>query len=247
MAWFSGPKQLPTNRFGYTPPLGATANGWACSSNDCGAGGDQAPRRWPATCPRCGSPADPMVPEPWKSEAEQCRFQWLIENEGDDFGYFREGLFASRFGQVLQRRDLAGARAIAGEAQQWATTFNATDPYKPMDPRGLLFFYLVHDDVDVPGADAFAAELLGAQAAELDYENADYSRIEDSDQSHERGQWLGFVNRCLILLSRPGGRSYPQSPAIDRAARYVGGEIQRAMTVDDKERWRALIQTPELS
>jgi hypothetical protein len=123
MGWFGKP-QLPVTSYGYRSPQGATAEGWKCTNiQTCGNGGHVPPRRWPARCPRCGQPCDPVFDEPWAHEARGAELNWQLRS--DDPVRSRaaqEQLMAWNLKDALLRRD---ARAIVGarvELHDYVTT-----------------------------------------------------------------------------------------------------------------------------
>jgi hypothetical protein len=65
-------ENLPT-RFGYVPPAEAVIRGWECSNLECGRS-DLEPdrRRWPKSCPECGSPVGTgVMQDPWEHYAKR--------------------------------------------------------------------------------------------------------------------------------------------------------------------------------
>src|ERR1700733_8963969 len=109
MALF-GRRQIPMTSYGYQPPSGAVAWGWHCISDGCGFAGEDAPRRWPHPCSRCGGPTDPALAEPWKHEARGVEIRFLLADGVEDGGFTEYNLPVWDFKEALRTGDGVGAK-----------------------------------------------------------------------------------------------------------------------------------------
>ena len=167
MGLFSrNPAVLPTTSYGYIPPPGATASqGWSCSNSDCGTRGELVPKKWPFSCPSCGSPADPQFDEPW---AQQARGPWLESKLREDLAagsqagaqVWQSELYAWRFDDALRRGDRSGARAAQEDLHQLIDgtfTGNSYPFYGGMPRFRILLSAIEANDPDTASAEAYDA------------------------------------------------------------------------------------------
>lgn len=130
-----GPRPLPRTSYGYSPPLGATARGWVCTSGDCGTSQHEQVRRWPKACTSCGAAADPLFDGPWKHEAEGVEVQALLrEDPMRDGGFQADRWVVWRFRDAVLRGDRAATAETRASARSHTAQRMADSWWAPRDP-----------------------------------------------------------------------------------------------------------------
>jgi len=197
-----GPKLLPTTSYGYQPPAGATALGSMPRSTDCGFSEHEPVRRWPKSCSRCGSPADPLLNKPWKHDARGVELQWLIRDHPERGGGFNQDQWEVwQFKDSYLRGDIAGANRIRKR--------NRKSPPDPMEMPGENYFYFVWNALE-------AGDLDGA-ADELCYWMSVSSTEDVENDNTNRTNCRQVVDMTQRFFKAPGGHSHPRAPEIRRS------------------------------
>jgi hypothetical protein len=157
MALF-GPKQIPATSYGYQPPTGATAWGWACvNSYSCGAMVREPVKRWPKACPKCGSPTDPLFDDPWDHEARGVELEYRIRNNVESGGFDEDQWQAWRFKDAAMRGDRAGmAEARISARRRAQDRLAAGNSWTPAS----IFIPLTHEGHVAGDLDGVADDLL---------------------------------------------------------------------------------------
>lgn len=207
MAPFFKPRQLPRTSYGYQPPPGAVARGWRCVTWDCGAMGDEVPRRWPFPCSQCGGPTDPALLEPWQHEARGVEIPHLLAQGVDDGGFTEMEWPLWQFKEALRVGDAAAARSARADVR--ALDEAERNRYGGwISGRGyftLVFLALQAGDLDSAADDL--VHWLGVSSAE--------------DVEHHNGNRTNCrqaIDSALSFLAVPGAESHPQAGAIRSAA-----------------------------
>lgn len=147
---------LPATTYGYAPPHEATANGWICSSRNCGRAGDSVPRRWPFACPQCGAPADPRFNEPWAHYAQGPWLQHMIKTDPYGGSIWQSKLLAWRYKDALQARDSERIHEASRDSRSYVENQLRAD--RSFDP-GEVLFEIVWSAVEHGQMDVAAQEL----------------------------------------------------------------------------------------
>jgi hypothetical protein len=123
---------LPPTRDGYQPPQGATARGWRCTADDCPTERyDAGFPRGPKNCPRCGSPLEPILDEPWLHESEKYRLLALVNGAPEGSAsrlYFRVVYLGWQFRDALLKGDLTAAEAARESLHRELEAYMEADP-----------------------------------------------------------------------------------------------------------------------
>lgn len=243
MGMFSKAKPLPSTRYGYVPPPGATAYGYECNNVNC----DQmrsihepAPRNWPVACTSCGDPMDPAFNEPWNWQSRGPWYRYMINNDPNDV--YEGGLREWEFENAMFSGDISGAVKKFNDAWAWMDTGAGGAYFPDAAPR----FSMIHTALGAGQLD-LAASGLTQWIGVFDVFGRDYSTIDDSNSSTDRHRAFNLLTCLLAFLDAPQGKSHSSAPAIDKAARFLGGATFHAMGAQDfKFRWQTLMRTPEL-
>ncbi len=140
-------KALPATSYGYHPPLGATAQGWTCTSFECGVTDYEPVRNWAKRCSHCGAAIDPLFDSPWKHEAWGVELQWLIRNHPErGVEILQDQWQVWQFEDAVRRGDRAAALVARANARAYALKRLQNDEY--FGP-GDIFFYLVWYDLEM--------------------------------------------------------------------------------------------------
>lgn len=244
MPLFGGSRQLPATTYGYAPPPGASASGWQCNNKGCGAGDVPAPSKWPFSCPLCGGPADPDFDEPWREQARGPRLQLLIDQYGDEFGFYESAIRDWQYGQALGARDAARAEAIRVDNDRWLDEQKRLSAnFDDSMCRGMMIGHALAD-----GTLDGAARELTLWFDQADVYHLDVSELGSGSREGNklRAKCFGLFRAAADFLDDPHGRSHPQAAVIDKAARYLGSATQHEMPVSLRSQWQALMRTPEL-
>lgn len=202
-----GSRTLPTTSYGYQAPHGATPKGWECTNrDDCGAGDQVPPRRWPFRCPQCGSPCDPVFDEPWAHEAEGAELTWEIANHpGSRAEAARTRLMNWQFKDALLHDDPAGAAAARAAIRRYVDDQHRKDIR--WNPVWVLFS---------PVWDALAAGDIDGAADDLCYWLSISTGEGAEDNGNVRHNARTVIDMAAKFLAAPGGTNHPRAPEIRR-------------------------------
>ncbi len=201
-----GPKSIPATSYGYQPPLGATTVGWACLSHDCGVSEHEPVKRWPKTCPKCGSPTDPLFSPRWKHDAWGIELQHKIRNKVEGLGFYEDQWEAWQFEDAVLRGDREGmARARASARAYAQKRLSAESWWFP----GSVFFHFTWTAIKAGDLDGAAEDLvywISVSSVE-DVENDNSSRTNSRQVIDQADEFL-----------QAGGASHPKAAEIKRGA-----------------------------
>ncbi len=203
---------LPTTSYGYTPPPDARVDGWRCFADECHAGGSPAPRRWPASCPECGSPVDPTFESPWDHDAEGV----LLAHQ-------------ARSAARVEQRAIAGASLYSWEykdavlkqdpARQERARVRFHDVLGRLSSRQDAWAFrtaltaTVWDAVAAVDLD-FAADLILAWRLSLRTDD-----VENDNQSRAEGR--SFVSLCIRFLEHEESVGHTREREVHNAMQAV--------------------------
>jgi hypothetical protein len=221
MSIFRRNASLPTTSYGYAPPPEATANGWLCPSEECGAGGDAAPRRWPATCARCGGPVDPQFDEPWSHESRGPWIRHKLATERHPAGrtVWQSNLIAWNYKDALFRGEAELANQRLGEAHDYIEDESHRAPGSFF--AGDVMFGIVRDSLDFGQADTAALELKFWRA-QMPADNVEHDNM-------QRNNCLQLLRSQIRFLEEPGTATHPAAPEIRAHAVEVAGITRRVL------------------
>jgi hypothetical protein len=196
------PRQLPMTSYGYQAPPGAVAARWYClNSETCGAVGDDAPRRWPFACPKCGGPTDPVFAEPWQHEARGVEIQYLLAHNVQDGG-FTEGEWPLwRFKDALLRRD---QRAVAQARADVRALADERFRKESWNPSG--YFMLVWHALEAGDLDGAADDLVHW------FPFCSAEHVENNND--RRTNCRQVIGSAVRFLETPGAGNHPQAGSI---------------------------------
>ena len=207
-------RPLPRTSYGYQPPPQASAHGWRCANQDCGA----PVRRWPRRCRSCGWPADPEFDEPWAHDALGAELSWLVRhNSRRGARISQERLVEWRLKDALLRRDPPAVAAARGAMHDYIRSRQAEDGW--WNP-GFLLGLAVFDAIELGDLDGAAGDLcrwLGVFAGD---------RAEE-----DRGLLANaksVMNAGVAFLAAPGGEDHPRAAEIRKRCLRVAGGCLRA-------------------
>ena len=206
-------RPLPRTSYGYQPPPRATACGWRCANQDCGA----PVRRWPRRCRLCGWPADPEFDEPWAHEALGAELSWRVGRYPENgAGVSQERLVEWRLKDALLLRDRPAAAAARGAMHDYIRSRQARDSgWNP----GFLLGLAVFDAIELGDLDGAASDLccwLGVFAG--------------SHSGEGRGLLANarsVMNAGVAFLAAPGGEDHPRATEIRKGCLRVAGGCLR--------------------
>ena len=223
-----GPKPLPMTSYGYQPALGATAHGWACTNYDCGTSEHEPVKRWPKSCPKCGSSTDPLLDQPWKHEAEGVELQWILRNHPKrGGGFYRDQWEVWQFRDAALRGDHAGMAEARRRARAYVTERMCDKWWGP----GSVFFHFVWDGIEV-------GDLAGA-ADDLCYWLSISSSEDVENDNTNRTNCRQVIDIAARFLAAPGGASHPRAPEIRRGCVKLA---EGAYQVLNRDQQNAVIQ-----
>lgn len=223
-----GSKPLPVTSYGYQPPHRATAHGWTCSNYGCGQAQHEPVRRWPVRCPSCGTPADPLLDQPWAHEAEGIELSWAVSHHPERGGGFaQERLLGWKLKDALLGGDVPAAQAAraaihshaaqrAREDRWWSPSYLFNSPVKDALAAG-----------DIDGAADDLCVWLGLSTGD----NAE-------EDNRNRTNARTVIDAAEKFFASAGGRSHPRAQEIRQACLRVAEgafpvlnrELQAAIT-----------------
>lgn len=192
-----GRRQLPATSYGYLPPPEAVARGWHCASRDCGAVGDEIPRRWPYPCRRCGGPTDPALPEPWQHAARGVEIQHLLAHGVEDGGFTQMEWPLWQYAEASRVGDAAAARRARADVRALDDARRA-EHGRPTHYGWCKLVWHELDAGDLDGAGEDLVHWLGVSSAE-DVEH-------DNDR---RTNCRQAIAGALRFLDAAGPRGHP--------------------------------------
>jgi hypothetical protein len=226
MGLFRRSRPLPVTSYGYVAPPGATARGWRCPGDDCGTGGETAPRRWPFRCPECGEPVDPEFDEPWAHEARGPWLRRQMEMANQEVRGFWEGELAAWVHRdALRAGDASAARSAQAAAHRLAERTGG-------ETTGSLHFHIVDASIRHDRLDDAAVEL------EFWLTRTRTDGVEESGS--RRTNCRGLLGAMVTFLEHPGAAQHPAAPALRGAAAELRDAISEVLTVDLERRSRHL-------
>lgn len=207
-------RPLPKTSYGYQPPPQATARGWRCANQDCGATVRHRARR----CRLCGWPADPEFDEPWAHEALGAELSWRVRQFPKKGGGFQqERLIEWRVRDALRRRDWSSAAAARTAMHDYIRSRQAEDNW--WDPAFLLGL-AVFDAIELGDLDGAASDLACWLAAFSDDRPAESHRSLANAKS--------VMNAAVAFLAAAGGEDHPRAAEIRKGCLRVAGGCLRA-------------------
>ncbi|ELP65871.1 CHAT domain-containing protein [Streptomyces sp. WI04-05B] len=210
----------PRTSYGYDPPLRARATGWECRREGCGVSGEPAPRRWPARCPECGEPVDPVFAEPWSKEARIRRWEHdAVHAEREFDRLLSEALLAERAYEDALRAGDADAEDVCAD-------FEAV--LKRMEAAG-------HDTGYMRVSCLFTVILEYADATRAAQELLTWHPLikthNVNDDNSQRTAARQFVTGCQMFLKRLDSIGHEHEDDVWDAMRDVAHRAADVMTV----------------
>jgi hypothetical protein len=206
-------RPLPRTSYGYQPPPQATARGWRCANQDCGA----PVRRWPRRCRLCGWHADPEFDEPWAHAALGAELSWRVRHYPDSAGVPQERLIEWRLKDALLCQDRPAAAVARRAMHDHIRTRQAADSW--WNP-GFLLGLAVFDAIQFGDLDGAAADLCC------------WLGVFGGDHTGESRGWLAnarsVMNAGVAFLTTPGGEDHPRAAEIRKGCLRVAGGCLRA-------------------
>jgi hypothetical protein len=203
---FIRPAPLPPTSYGYRPPRAATASGWTCTNrNGCGQSDNRRVRRWPARCPSCGWPADPLFDPPWEHDALGVDLKWQIEHDTNEYDLqiARERLIAWLLNDARLRGDAAGVAAARTALHRYvAQQVKEGNWWNP----SFTLAQAVHEGIDAGDFDGTAQDLcfwLGISTGE----NA-------AKENDIRANARSAISSGAAFLGAPAGVASRHAPEI---------------------------------
>jgi hypothetical protein len=208
-------RPLPRTSYGYQPPPQATAHGWRCANQNCGA----AVRRWPRRCRLCGWSADPEFDEPWAHVALGVELSWRIRHfPRSGGGIPEERLIEWHLKDALLRRNGPAAAAAREAMRAYIRSRQAEDSW--WNPC-LLLGLAVFDAIDLGDLDGAADDLCFWLEVFVDDRTAD--GLPSSLASAK-----SVMNAGVAFLAAPGGEEHPRADEIRKGCLRVAGGCLRA-------------------
>jgi hypothetical protein len=215
---------IPVTSYGYQPPPGATAHGWACTNNDCGVSEHEPVKRWPKGCAKCGSPTDPLLDEPWKHEAYGIELQWLIRNHPErGGGFYQDEWEVWQFQDAARRGDLAGMAETRHRVRTYAAERMSNKWWGP----GSVFFKLVWVGLEVSDLDGAADDLcywLSISSSE-DVENDNTNRTNCRQ----------VIDMSARFLAMPGGQEHARALEIRKGCVHLAEGAFQVLNRDQQD------------
>ena len=199
-----GPKPLLRTSYGYQPPPNATAHGWSCTNYDCGAAEHENVWLWPHSCPRCGSPTDPLFDAPWDHEAEGVELQHRIRTHPERGSYDREQWELWLFKDALLRHDPQRVAESRARTRSYAAARSADPRWTPVH----FYFHFVWAALD-------AGDLNGA-ASDLLYWMSISSTQDVETNNERRTNCRQIIMMASRFLEVQRGSIHPAAPEIRR-------------------------------
>lgn len=220
--------KLPPTSYGYQPPPGARANGWRCPNpRDCGQIGHEAPRRWPVSCPNCGTQVDPTFEDPWGHDARRLELDFILADPQRDSSFKRLMRVESDvwyYKEALITGNAADADAARHDLRLTTAELEADSPYFI---SGQGYFQIVTHGLEYGDISGVADELLAwYPTVNTDGVDNDNSRRTTSRQ---------FVASCIRFLEHRSGSRHTSANAIYQAMEDVAIRIKDVLTADLEE------------
>lgn len=202
--------------YGYQPPPGATARGWRCANEECGA----TVRRWPRRCRRCGWPADPEFDEPWAHEALGVELSWQIRcSPKTSTGIPQERLIEWRLKDAMLRRDWPSVAVARAAMHHYIRARQAEDTW--WSP-GFLLGLAVFDAIELGDLNGAAGDLCCWLAV------FDPGPDRDRDSGGSLANAESVMNAGVAFLAAPGGEDHPRAAEIRKGCLRLAGGCLRA-------------------
>jgi hypothetical protein len=207
-------RPLPRTSYGYQPPPQATAHGWRCANQYCGA----PVRRWPRRCRECGWPADPEFDHPWAHDALGAELSWRVRHDlRGGAGIAQERLIGWRLKDALLRRDQPAAAVARRAMHAYIGTRQAIDGW--WNP-GFLLGLAVFDAIELGDLDGAAVDLCR------------WLDVFAGDRGEENRGLLAnarsVMNAGVAFLAAPGGEGHSRATEIRKGCLRVAGGCLRA-------------------
>jgi hypothetical protein len=207
-------RPLPETSYGYQPPPRATARGWRCANQDCGAAVRHRGRR----CRLCGWPADPELDEPWAHEALGAELSWRVRQFPKSGGGIpQERLIEWRVKDALRRHDWSSAAVARAAMHDYIRSRQAENNW--WDPAFLLGL-AVFDAIELGDLDGAAGDLCCWLEMFTD------DRPEESRGSFANAK--SVMNAAVAFLAASGGEDHPRAAEIRKGCLRVAGGCLRA-------------------
>ena len=206
-------RPLPRTSYGYQPPPRATAHGWRCANQECGA----PVRRWPRRCRWCGWPADPELDEPWAHDALGAELSWRVRRDpGSGAGIPQERLIEWRLKDALLRRDRPAAAVARRAMHDYIGTRQAKDGW--WNP-GFLLGRAVFDALELGDMDGAAVDLCRWLDVFADRGEESRGLLANARSVMDAG---------VAFLTAPGGERHARAAEIRKKCVRVAGGCLRA-------------------
>jgi hypothetical protein len=225
---FTRRTDLPPTRYGYVPPANAMPTGWICVNEDCGHGDLAADhRRWPRSCPECGSPiATNRLEMPWQHFAKRVEIDARIESprwEGDLSQAMTEDL-VWRCADAVHNGDPSAAENLRQELDAHLVRTESTDPYFNGGTSRWEF-------VEV----AMAHNLSDLAVRELDAWRAAASLTNLENDNARRTNARQLASRLIAFLENPAASGSPQRDHVWAVLSELMARIEGVATADQTE------------
>ncbi len=219
-------RRLPTTTYGYTPPTGARANGWRCFNDGCHAGGQPAPRRWPAPCPECGGAIDPTFEEPWQHDAEGLRLahQYQTSAQATDREYAGAYLYSWQYKDAVLRQDMPRLTAVKKE---FGLLLGELPHRANRQAFQVALTNTAWDAAAVADLD-FAADLLQAWHPSIHTDD-----VEENNQT--RTEARSFIGACIRYLEHPESIGHAREQDVFAVMYDVKERVWEIINTDQKD------------
>jgi hypothetical protein len=204
-------QQIPRTSYGYQPPPGSTAHGWACTVYECGRSDHQVVKRWPFACVGCGGPTDPLFNEPWAHEARGVELQYILTHYPDRDGGFSEKQWPIwQYTDATLHNDSEGAARARASARSLDAKLSQDSWWIPGD----LYYQLVWAELAANHIDGAAEDLVHWLSLSVpdDVEN----------NNSNRTNCRQVVDMVIRFFANPGTEEHPLAPQIRTACLDIG-------------------------